>query len=193
MEYSDTYFELDSEEATHCNHCQLISCVYIKGLVNTKEQSNACMCEMMSKRSKEALTVLIVTHVPHVKGLERSLNSSNSYSCYSCRKVQRITLCTQYRYIQCYVERVKRLCYVETKDIHIFTHNFLNIQAIFSLKKVLESCDLDLSNHTIQCNICRSMSKGSKVKITSTPLTYIALDGVVGTVKVSAFQNFFLD
>ena len=46
--------------------------MYIKGLVNTKDQSNACMCEMMSKGSKEALTVLIVTHV---KGVERSLNS----------------------------------------------------------------------------------------------------------------------
>ena len=31
--------------------------------VNTNDQSNACMCEMMSKGSKEALTVLIVTHV----------------------------------------------------------------------------------------------------------------------------------
>ena len=66
MNYSETYFKLDSEEATHCDHCHLISCVYIKGLVNTKDQSNACMCEMMSKGSKEALTVLIVTHVTHV-------------------------------------------------------------------------------------------------------------------------------
>ena len=64
--------------------------MYIKGLVNAKDQSNACMCEMMSKGSKEALTILIVTHVTHV-------------------------------------ERVERLCYVETRDIHIFTHNFLNI------------------------------------------------------------------
>ena len=97
------------------------------------------MCEMMSKGSKEALTVLIVTHVTHVKEVERSFKSSNCYSCYSCQKGQKITLCTQYRYNQCYVERVKRLCYVETKDIHIFTYNFLNIQAIFNLKKVLES------------------------------------------------------
>ena len=67
--------ELDSEEAIHCHHCHLISCVYIKGLVNTKDQSNSCMCEMMSKGLKEALTVLIVTHVTHVKGVKRSLNS----------------------------------------------------------------------------------------------------------------------
>ena len=45
--------------------------MYIKGLVNTKDQSNACMCEMMSKGSKEALTFLIVTHVTHVKRVER--------------------------------------------------------------------------------------------------------------------------
>ena len=94
------------------------------------------MCEMMSKGLKEALTVLFVTHVTHVEGVERSLNSSN---CYSCQKGQKITLCTQYRYIQCYVERVKRSCCVEIKDIHIFAHNFLNIQAIFNPKKVLES------------------------------------------------------
>ena len=43
MNYSETYFELDSEEATHCDHCHLICCVYIKGnveMVNTKDQSN---------------------------------------------------------------------------------------------------------------------------------------------------------
>ena len=71
MNYSETYFELDSEEATHCHHCHLISFVYIKGLVNTKDQSHVCMCEMMSKGSKEALTVLIVTHITHVERVER--------------------------------------------------------------------------------------------------------------------------
>ena len=61
-------------------------------------------------------------------------------------------LCTQYRCISCYVKRVKRVCYVhnidtfnvmskeskdyvETRDIHIFAHNFLNIQLIFNPKK----------------------------------------------------------
>ena len=33
---------------------------------------------------------------------------------------------------------------------HIYAHNFLNIQPIFYLQKVLESWDLELSNHTIQ-------------------------------------------
>ena len=45
--------------------------MYIKGLVNTKDQSNAFMCEMMLKGSKEALMVLFVTHVTHVKRIER--------------------------------------------------------------------------------------------------------------------------
>ena len=74
MNYSETYFELDSDEATHCHHYHFICCAYIKGLVNTKDQSNACMCEMMSKGSKEALTVLIDTHVTHVKRVKRLQN-----------------------------------------------------------------------------------------------------------------------
>ena len=40
LNYSETYFKLDSEEATHCH---LICCVYIKGhveMVDTKDQSN---------------------------------------------------------------------------------------------------------------------------------------------------------
>ena len=40
--------------------------------------------------SKEALTVLIVTYVTHVERVESGVCG----------------LCTQYRYIQCYVERV---------------------------------------------------------------------------------------
>ena len=93
-----------------------------------------------------------------VKGVKRSLNSFNCYSCY-CTHVKRVKsgvcgLCTQYRYIQCYVKRVERLCYVETRYRHVFAHNFLIIQAIFNQKKVLESWDLDLSNHTIQCHVC---------------------------------------
>ena len=31
-------------------------------------------------------------------------------------KGQKIMLCTQYRYIQCYAERVERLCYVHNID-----------------------------------------------------------------------------
>ena len=33
---------------------------------------------------------------------------------------------------------------------HIIAHNFLNIQPIFNLQKVLRSCDSELSNHTIK-------------------------------------------
>ena len=38
-----------------------------------------------------------------------------------------------------HVKRVERLCYVETRDKHIFAHNFLNNQLIFDPQKVLES------------------------------------------------------
>ena len=44
MNYNETYFKLVSEEATHCHHCNLICCVYIKGhvkTIDTKDQSNA--------------------------------------------------------------------------------------------------------------------------------------------------------
>ena len=76
--------------------------------------------KMTSKGSKETLAVLIVTHAIHVERVESGLY-------------------TQYRYIQCYVKRVERLCYVETRVKYIFTHNFLNIQQIFNPQKVLES------------------------------------------------------
>ena len=41
--------------------------------------------------------------------------------------------------IDTHVKRVKRLCYVETRDKHIFAHNFLNHQPIINPQKVLES------------------------------------------------------
>ena len=104
----------------------------------------------MLKGSKEALTVLIVTHVTHVERVER-LHYVHNIHLMLCWKGQKIML------------------YVETRDKHIFAHNFLNIQPIFNPQKVLESWDLDLSNHTIQCYVCRSMLKGSKVEITFDP------------------------
>ena len=107
---------------------------------------------LMLKGSKEALTVLIVTHVTHVERVESGVCG----------------LYTQYRYIQCYVERVEILCYVKTRVKHIFAHNFLNIQPIFNLQKVLETWDLDLLNHTIQCYVCW---RGQKLFRLSTPST----------------------
>ena len=79
MNYSETYFELDSEEATHCDHCHLISCVYIKGHVSihcTKDQSNACMCENDVEGVERTLTVLIVTHVTQVERVESGVCGS---------------------------------------------------------------------------------------------------------------------
>ena len=67
--------------------------MYIKGLVNTKDQSNACMCEMMLKESKEALTVLIDTHVTHVERVKRLHNvrdldiTNHIIQCYVCQSI----------------------------------------------------------------------------------------------------------
>ena len=88
--------------------------MYVKGLVNTKDQSNACMCEMMSKGLKEAL------FVTHVKRVER-LHYVHNIHLMLCQKGRKIML------------------YVETRDKHIFVHNFLNIQLIFNPQKVLGS------------------------------------------------------
>ena len=69
---------------------------------------------------------------------------------YGSTKGWKIMSCTQYRYIQCYVNKVDRPCYVEIRDIHIFVQNFLNIQPIFNPKKVLVTWRLDLCNHSFQ-------------------------------------------
>ena len=39
-----------------------------------------------------------------------------SFLLFTCQKGWKIMLCTQHRYIQCYVERVERLCYVHNID-----------------------------------------------------------------------------
>ena len=106
------------------------------------------------KGSKEALTVLIVTYVTHVKRVESGVCG----------------LCTQDRYIQCYVERVERLCYVETRDKHIFAHNFLNIQPIFNPTKSFGKLRLRPFQpyHPMLC-----MSKGSKVILTFNPFNML--------------------
>ena len=106
---------------THATHVERVESNLFVAFTQHCIQSN--VTHLTSKGSKEALTVLIVTYVTHVERVE-------SGDC---------GLCTQYRYIQCYVERVKRLCYVETRDKHIFAHNFLSILPIFDLQKVLES------------------------------------------------------
>ena len=101
----------------YCTHVERVK----SGVCGLCTQYRYIQCYV--ERVEKALTVLIFTHVTHVERVETGVCG----------------LCTQYRYIQCYVERVERLCYVETRDKHIFAHNFLNIQVIFNLKKVLES------------------------------------------------------
>ena len=73
---------------------------------------------LMSKGSKEALTVLIVTHVKRVERLHyvHNIDTFNAMS-----------------------KGSKDYVMLKKKDIHIYAHNFLNIQPIFNPQKVLES------------------------------------------------------
>ena len=105
LHYSETYFELDSEEATHCDDCHLICCVYIKGhveMVDTKDQSNA-MC--------------IEYDILYVNTVDMKIKGRNALNAM-------------------FVETVNTT--VKTHP-HIPAHNFLNIQLIFNLQKVLKS------------------------------------------------------
>ena len=77
------------------------------------------MCEMMSKGSKEALTVLIVTDVTHVERVKSGVCG----------------LCTQYRYSQCYVKRVERLCYMLKQGTNTFMLITFLIFNRFSIRK----------------------------------------------------------
>ena len=63
-----------------------------------------------------------------------------------------------------YVEGVKRDSKYTIGDHNIFAHNFINIQLICNLKKVLESWFLGLSNHTMKSYVCWSMPKMLNVK-----------------------------
>ena len=89
MNYSETYFELDSEEATHCDHCHLICCVYIKGhvkVVDTKDQSNAivyCVCYVVCRQCQHTQRKLFGWLLKKVMGrnaLEILMPSVDIYS-----------------------------------------------------------------------------------------------------------------
>ena len=73
---------------------------------------------LISKGLKEALTVLIVTHVERVKRLHY-LHNIDTFNAMS--------------------KGSKDYVMLKKKDIHIYAHNFLNIQPIFNPQKVLES------------------------------------------------------
>ena len=76
MNYSETYFELDSEEATHCDHCYLICCVYIKGhveMVDTKDQSNAIVYWVWYFVCR------------HCRYKDQSMQGIECYICWHCR------------------------------------------------------------------------------------------------------------
>ena len=117
---------------------------FYKNVVNmvqflcSKLQNVKCDYRCISTVSKWSKVVFVTftqhymqSNVTHVERVERSINSFNFYSCYSYRKGQKQCLSLLHNNVY-----------------------FLNIQRIFNPKKVLESLDLDLSNHTIQCYVC---------------------------------------
>ena len=132
MNYSETYFELDSEEATPCDHCHLICCVYIKGhveMVDTKDQSNAIVY---------CVWYLVCQHCRYKD------QSMQCIECYVCRDCRYTGVCGSYTtpYTEHY--EVWKLYSTLYK-----VASCLNIQPIFNLQKVLESWDWGLFNHTI--------------------------------------------
>ena len=131
-------FELDNKEATVSILFIYIVTLSVECTLKGYNTKIKAMCEIMSKGSKEALTVSIVTYITHVDRVK-----SNSIN--SIRTV--LLLC--------------RRCWKKLKMVlHICDYNFLNIQWIFNPKKVLESWESGLSNHTTKCYICR---KGQKL------------------------------
>ena len=78
LNYSETYFELDSEEATHCH---LICCIYIKGnaeTVNTKDQSNAIVYGMFDDT------------------VNMEIKACKCIECYVCQDCRYTGLCSSY-------------------------------------------------------------------------------------------------
>ena len=101
MNYSETYFELDSEEATHCDHCHLICCVYIKGhveMVDTKDQSNAIVYWVW---------YFVCWHCWYK---DQSMQGIECYICWHCRYKTRISNAFNAIYVDT----------VNTKHIHTF-------------------------------------------------------------------------
>ena len=135
MNYSETYFELDSEEATHCDHCHLICCVYIKGhvkMVNTKDQSNAtvyCVCYVVCRQCRHIQRKLIP-----LNALEILMPNVDSVDIYSIDGM------------------------VEKSLVSAF-QNFLLIENQLNIKKVMGRnvwmCFvLTLSTYSIECIAC---------------------------------------
>ena len=116
MNYSETYFKLDSEEATHCDHCHLICCVNIKGhveMVDTKDQSNAI--------------VYWVWYFVcwHCRYKDQSMQGIECYICRHCRYKTRISNAFNAIYVDT----------IDTKHIHTFLLITFLIFNGFSIRK----------------------------------------------------------
>ena len=90
---NETYFKLDSEEATHCDHCHLICCVYIKGHVSICVNTHCLMLEVLRYIAYIALNAFNCVHTK-IKAMSKVLK-----------------ICHRFQYIKFYVcQRRQRWC-----------------------------------------------------------------------------------
>ena len=82
-------------------------------------------------------------------------------------KGSKIILCTQYRYIQCYVKRVERLCYMLKQGTNTFLLITFLIFNRFTIRKSFGKLRLR-PFQKYQCYVCQ---RGRKLFWLSTPLT----------------------
>ena len=127
----------------------------------------------------------------YIKGLVNITHQNNACMCEMMLKGSKEALTVLIDTHVTQVERVERLCYVETRYKHISALNFLNIQPIFDMQNFFSFGKL--SNHTIQCYVCQSMSKGLKVEITFNPFKIHSI-GLYGWKGLSlSFSKLFAD
>ena len=91
LNYSETYFELDSEEATHCDHCHLICCVYIKGM------------SRQSIQKIKAMLLCIEYGILFVNTVDTKIKASNAFNAMFVNTVD-TGVCGSYRtpYVEYY-------------------------------------------------------------------------------------------
>ena len=95
--------------------------------------------------------MLFVNTVDTKIKVTNALNSVCYVVCRYCRYKDQSMQC-----IQCYILKHS----IQTHP-HIFAHNFLNIQLIFNLQKVLESWDWGLFNQYYMCQYCHHKTRVS--------------------------------
>ena len=144
----------------------LICCVYIKGIRGACQDSRYtkikaywamhCVRCLMSRlliqeiKAHHASMVQMLSYVETVDTLRSKHTEQCIVCCVSCRDCQyKRSKHLMLQWFKCYVMSIQSIQNAYTCT-HVSTHNFLTIQQIFNLKKVLECWESGLSNHTIK-------------------------------------------